>query len=96
MPYPNIMRILYIKGSLNEADPVSRRPDFHPIDNDKLYNTQEGLWWDIKVLNVMRSDNEPALLALLTEELNVDVDLLARLKEAYSLCNYFSDENSLR
>ena len=40
MPYANIMRILYMKGSLNEADPVSRRPDFHPIDDEKLYNTQ--------------------------------------------------------
>ena len=96
MPYANIMRILYRKGSLNEADPVSRRPDFHPIDDDKLYNTQECLWWDGKVLNAMRSDNEPALLALSTEELNVDADFLTQLKEAYSSCNYFSLENSLR
>ncbi len=36
MPYDNFMRILYRKGNLNEADPVSRRPDFHQID--KLYN----------------------------------------------------------
>ncbi len=42
---------------------------------------------------VIRSDNEPAVLALSTEELNVDVNFLARLKEAYSPCNYFSDEN---
>ncbi len=61
------MRILYMKGSLNEAAPVSRRPDFHLIDDEKLYNTQECLWWDGKVLDVMRSDNEPALLALSTE-----------------------------
>jgi len=80
MPYANIMRILYRKGSLNEADPVSRRPDFHPIDDEKLYNTQESLWWDGKVLDVMRSDNEPALLALSTEELNVNVDFFTRLK----------------
>jgi hypothetical protein len=32
MPYANFMRILYRKGILNEADPVSRRPDFHQID----------------------------------------------------------------
>jgi hypothetical protein len=43
MPYANIMRILYTKGILNEADPVSRRPHFHPIDDDKLYKTQESL-----------------------------------------------------
>ncbi len=83
MPYANTMRILYRKGSLNEADPVSRRPDFHPIDDDKLYNTQECLWWDGKVLDVMRSDNEPALLELSTEELNVDVVFLTRLKGVF-------------
>ena len=32
MPYANVMRILYKKGILNEADPVSRRPDFLQID----------------------------------------------------------------
>jgi hypothetical protein len=28
-----LMRILYIQGILSEADPVSRRSDFLPIDN---------------------------------------------------------------
>ena len=32
MPYANEMRILYKKGILIEADPVSRRPDFLQID----------------------------------------------------------------
>jgi hypothetical protein len=91
MPYANIMRILYRKEILNKADPVSRRPDFLPIDDDKLYNTQEYLWWNGKVLDVLNNDNEPALLALSTEILNVDVDFLAQLKEAYTSCNYFSD-----
>ncbi len=36
MPYANIMRIIHRKGILNEADPVSRRPYFLPIDDDKL------------------------------------------------------------
>ncbi len=48
------------------------------------------------MLDAMRSDNEPALLALSTEELNVDVDFLTQLKEAYSSCNFFSLENGLR
>jgi len=34
MPYANYMRIVYRKGTENEADPVSRRPDFLSI------------WWD--------------------------------------------------
>jgi hypothetical protein len=90
------MCILYKKGILKEADPEPRRPDFLPIDDDKLYNTQESLWWDGKVLDVLNNDNEPALSALSMEELNVDVDFLTQLKEAYSSCNYFSDGNSLR
>ena len=48
------------------------------------------------MLAVLNNDNEPALLALSTEILNVDVDILAQLKEAYTSCNYFSDDNSLR
>jgi hypothetical protein len=35
MPYANLMRIIYRKRILNEADPVSRRPDFHLIN--KMY-----------------------------------------------------------
>jgi hypothetical protein len=88
MPYANIMRIIYIKGFLDDADPVSRRPDFLPIDDDKLINTQEYLWWDGDVLAILNNDNEPALLALSTEILNVDVEFLAQLKEAYTLCNF--------
>ena len=34
MPFAGYMNILYRKGSANEADPVSRRPDFFSI------------WWD--------------------------------------------------
>ncbi len=38
--------------------------------------------------------NDPALLALSTlETLNVDEDFLSKLKRAYSICNYFFDEN---
>ena len=64
--YASIMRIIYKKGILDEAEPVSRRPDFLPIDVDTLYDTQEILWWDGKVLDVIYNDNEPALLALST------------------------------
>ena len=38
MPYANEMRILYKKGILNEADPMSRRPDFLQID---LYKRED-------------------------------------------------------
>jgi hypothetical protein len=54
------------------------------------------LWWDGKVLDVLNNDNEPALLALSTEILNVDVGFLAQMKEAYTSCYYFLDENSFR
>ena len=93
MPYANIMRILYRKGILKEADPVSRRPDFLPIDHDKLYNTQENSWWDGEVFYVIYNGSEPALLEISTKELNVDVDFLTKLKEAYSSCNYLQRRN---
>jgi hypothetical protein len=82
MPYANIMRILYMKGILDEADPVSRRRDFHPIDDNQLYNTQGSLWWDGEVLDVVYNGNELALLELSKEKFNVNVDFLTQLKEA--------------
>ncbi len=92
MPHANFMRILYRKGILNEADPMSRRPDFHQID--KLYSLDLNLRWDGNVLDIIYNGNDPALLALSTlETLNVDDDFLSQLKGAYSTCNFISDEN---
>jgi len=92
MPYANLMRILYMKGILNEADPVSRRPDLLPIDN--MYMPDESLWWDGKVPGIDTNGNDLALLALSTLAiLNVDDHFLSKLKGAYSICSYFSNEN---
>ena len=96
MPCAHVMRILQKKEILIEADQVSRRPYFLHVDDDKLYNTQESLWWDGQVLDVLYNGNEPALLALTTEDLNVIAYFLTQLKEAYSSCNFFSEENSSR
>ena len=63
MPYANEMRILYMKGILNETDPVSRRPDFLQID---LYIPEDSLWWDGNVPNIIYNGSDPALLALTT------------------------------
>jgi hypothetical protein len=93
MPYANSMRILYMTGILNEADLVSRRPDFLPINN--MYKPDESLWWDGKVLDTDTNGNSHALLALSTlESLNVDDDFLSNLKGAYSTCDYFSNDNN--
>ena len=47
--------------------------------------------------NIIYNGNDPALLALPTfQSLNVDDDFLSKLKEAYSSCNYFFDENICR
>jgi hypothetical protein len=74
------MRILHKIGILNEADPVSRRPDFLPIDN--MYMPDESLWWDGKVPDIDTNGNGPALLALSTlKALNIDDDFLSNLKE---------------
>ena len=88
MPSTNLMRILYMKEILNEADPVSRRPDFLPIDN--LYMPDESLWWAGKA-NIDTNGNGRALLALLTLEfLNVDDDFLSKLeKGVLHLCLFF-------
>ena len=49
------------------------------------------------MLNVICNGNELVLLAIPAEDvLNVDVDFLTQLKEVYSSCNYFSEENSPR
>ncbi len=68
MPHANETRILYMKGILNEADPMSRRPDFLQID---LYRLEDSLWWDGNVPNIIYNGSDLALLALTTfEELN--------------------------
>ena len=65
-------------------NPVSPRQNFLPIDDDKLNNTQESLWWDGKLLDVIYNDKAPASLAISTERLHVDVDFLTQLEETYS------------
>ena len=44
MPYANLMCILYKKGIIHEIDPVTRRPEFFPVDN--LRGPYECLRWD--------------------------------------------------
>jgi hypothetical protein len=91
MPYANVMRILYMKGILKEAKPVSRRSDFLQTD---LYRPKDCLWWDGNVPAIMYNGNDLALLTLTTfQSLNVNDDFLSQSKGAYSSCNYFSDDN---
>ena len=93
MPYAILMRILYKKGNLNEADPVSRRPDFLPFDN--LYKPDENIGWDGKVPDIDTNGNGPALLSLSTlEALSVDNGFLSNLKGVYSTFAYFSNDNN--
>ena len=80
------------KGILNEADSVSRRPDFLSIDT--LRRSDESLWWDKNVPNIDTNGIRHALLALSAlETSNVDDDFMSKLKGAYSSCSYFSNEN---
>ena len=46
MPLANRLRLLYRKGSHNEADPLSRRPDFSSEISDASAAT---MWWDGEV-----------------------------------------------
>ncbi len=58
MPYANLMRILYRKGILIVADPVSQRPDFLLIDN--MYMPDESLWWDGNKPGIIYNGNDHA------------------------------------
>ena len=87
-PFANLLRSLYVKRIFNEADSVSRRPDFLPIDN--MCRLDESLWWDGKVPDIYFNGNDPALLTLsILEALNVDDNFLSNLKGAYSTCAYY-------
>ncbi len=81
MPYANLMRILCKKEILNKTDPISRHPDFLPIDS--MYRSDESLWWDGNVHDIIHNGNDLALLALSTlETLDVDDDFPTQLKGA--------------
>ena len=81
MPYTGTMKITYRKGSANEADPVSRRPDFY------------SLWWDGELPNDAKVWNtEATLLAMNADEISVDDEFGVKLKRAYESMTYF-DEN---
>jgi hypothetical protein len=48
MPFAHYMSIMYRKGSMNEADAVSRRPDFFHPDSDvhmRILVEMFALWW---------------------------------------------------
>jgi hypothetical protein len=85
MPYANEMRILFRKKILNEADLMSRRPNFLQLD---VYRPEDSLWWDGNVPDIIYNGSDPVLLALTPfQELNVDDDFMSQLKGAYSSCN---------
>ena len=82
------MRILYMKEIVNEVDPVSRCPDFFPVDN--MLRPYESLWWDGNVPHIDTNSNDLALFALPTlESLNIAIDFLSELKGPYTSCIYF-------
>ena len=92
MPYVNLMRIICTKGILNEADPVSRRLDFLPVEN--VYIHGKSLSWDGNMHVIIQNGNALALHELSRFELlNGDDDFLSQWKGTHSSCKYFSDEN---
>jgi hypothetical protein len=91
------MSIIYRKGSINEADAVSRRPDFfHPDTDVNLRRPVEmfALWWDGKVPNLCYQSNETSLLVLSADNVSIDDDFMTKQKNSYSSCSYFADEKS--
>ena len=80
MPYTGYMTILYRKGSANEADPVSRRPDFYSI------------WWDGEVPDPLTALHAMEVLGT-DSGITVGDEFVAKLKGAYAATNYFNVEN---
>jgi hypothetical protein len=97
-PFAQNMSILYRKGYVNEADPLSRRPDFFHPDDVQLRMPAEmfALWWDGHVLGLCFQNNDNVLLVLSTYTVFVDDDYLTKLKSAYSSCPYFSNKIKAR
>ena len=98
MPFAQNISILYRKGFVNEAEPVSRRPDFLHPDDIQLRRLAEmfALWWDCNVFDLCYQNNDTALLVLSANNVFVDDDFLTKLKSAYSPCPYFSGEIKAR
>ena len=81
MPYAGYMRIVYRKGSANEADPVSRRPDFYSI------------WWDGEVPDLEFAQTIYALDAV---SVSIDEAVCQQLKDGYAATEYFSENGRWR
>jgi hypothetical protein len=96
MHFAHYMSILDRKGSVNEADAVSRRPDFfHPDDVHMCRLVQMfALWWDEKVHDLCYQSNDTRLLVLSADSVSVDDGFLTKPKTAYSSCSYFADEKT--
>jgi len=90
------MSIIYRKGMVNEADVVSRRPDFLHPDDVRMRKPFEmfAIWWDGNVPDFCYQNNNTVLLVLLADIVSVDDDFLTKLKVAYSSCSYFSNEKT--
>ena len=90
------LSILYLKGTINEADVVSRRLYFFHPDDVHLRMPVEmfALWWDEKVPNLCYQSNDTVFLVLSADIVSVDDGFLAELKTAYSSCSYFTDEKT--
>ena len=97
MPFAHYMSFIYCKGSINEADVVSRRPDFFHPDTDvdqRMSVEMFALWWDEKVPDLCYQSNETSLLVLSADIVSVYDGFLTKLKVAYSSCSYFADEKT--
>jgi hypothetical protein len=96
MPFAHCMSILYRKGSVNEADVVSRRPNFSQLDDVPLRRPVDmfALGWDGKVPNLCYQSNYNVLLVLSADNVSVDDGFLTKLKMAYSSSPFFADEKA--
>ena len=92
MPLANRLRLLYRKGSHNEADPLSRRPDFSSEIPGDFAAT---MWWDGEVPEcsgqpVLPGDATDVLGGAIRENVSptldvtdVSADLLTQIRQGY-------------
>jgi hypothetical protein len=92
-PFVSSMTLAYRKGALNEADPLSRRPDFVPL-------AKVVLGWRASVRRRITTEVQAHVRLLEDAPLNVMVVRALRLshefddviREGYSQDSYYGDE----
>lgn len=87
-PYVGSISLAYRKGKWNEADPLSRRPDFRPLSFG-------GIYWTGDVPDThecMQSPQNAVLSTMHASKLMIDDDILDSIKVGYGADSFYSSD----